>query len=345
MRTLITGGSGFVGRHVCRALAARGREIVNLDLARPDPALPFTRTVLGDVRDRRAVEAALADCELVVHLAAAHHDFGVAADTYYDVNEQGTRVLCECAAARGTRTIAFVSSVAVYGDAGLEPDERTAPRPLSDYGASKLAGERVLRDWASAGPARRALVLRPAAIFGEHHFANVYALIRQIAAGRYLQVGDGANRKSLACVENVVDALLFLLARDAPPPFEVWNYVDKPDLTSAVLAGLIHDELGRALPRVRVPLGVALALAAPLDAVATLTRRNIPVSRARIRKLAEAETVYAAAAIRAAGFEPRVSLEAGLRAMVRWYVAEGRLLPTEPRLPPARVAAPAALRH
>lgn len=345
MRTLITGGSGFVGRHICRALAARGRELVNLDLVPADPALPFARTVVGDVRDERAVDTALAGCEFVVHLAAAHHDFGLDEATYWDVNERGTRLLCERMERAGVPCIAFLSSVAVYGDTMPEPDESAVPRPYSPYGASKLAAEGVLRTWAAATADRRVLVLRPTAIFGEHHYANVYALVRQIAAGRYLQVGDGANRKSLACVENVVDAMQYLLARDAPARFEVWNYVDKPDLTSAELANLIHDELGRAPPRVRLPLGVALTLAAPLDAFARLAQRNNPVSRARIRKLAEAETVYSADAVRRAGFQPRVTLERGLRAMVRWYVEEGHALARAPRLPPAQVQAASAALH
>jgi nucleoside-diphosphate-sugar epimerase len=346
MRTLMTGGSGFVGRHLCRALAARGHEIVNLDLAAPDPALPFARTVVGDVRDPRAVDAALAGCDLVVHLAAAHHDFGVEEATYYDVNENGMHVLCDRMSARGVRRLVFTSSVAVYGDAAAEPDERTVPRPYSPYGASKLAAERVLRAWVQEGDGCRAVVLRPAAIFGEHHFANMYALIRQIASGLYVQVGDGTNRKSLAYVDNVVDAVLFLLARDAPAPLEIYNYADKPDLSSAQLAHVIHDELGRGPPRMRLPLGIALALAAPLDAVAALTRRNLAVSRARIRKLAEAETRFAADAIRAAGFEARVPLEAGLRAMVRWFESEGHALEARPRLPPPTVRpASAATRH
>lgn len=336
MRVLVTGGSGFIGRHLGAALARSGAEVVNLDLVAPPLPSVYVRSLQGDVRDPGCVRAALTDCSLVVHLAAAHHDFGIAEQTFHDVNEGGTRVLCAELARAGVSRALFFSSVAVYGDAGTEPDEDTPPAPLTPYGASKLAAERVLADWSAQAAGRRALVLRPSVVFGEHHFANVYALVRQIESGRYLQVGAGGNRKSLAWVHNVVDAVLHLLARDEPVAFRVYNYADKPDLSSAEIAREIHAALGREPSRVRLPLPLALALAAPIDALSALTGRDLAVSRARIRKLAQAQTVYAAHRIRETGFVPRTDLRDALRRMVDWYVREGRGLSPRVHRPPAQ---------
>jgi len=214
MRALVTGGSGFIGRHLARALAQRGVEVVNLDLVPPRHDPPFEYSVIGDVRDPRAVREALAGCDVVVHLAAAHHDYGLERATYFDVNENGTRVLCEATREAGVRRVLFTSSVAVYGDGEAGPGERTRPAPVSPYGASKLAGEAVLAEWAQRGEARAATVIRPSVVFGPWHYANMYALLRQIDAGRYVQVGDGRNVKSLVYVRNLVDAALFLLDRE-----------------------------------------------------------------------------------------------------------------------------------
>lgn len=334
----MTGGSGFVGRHLARALVRQGVDVVNLDLVPPRHDPPFLRTVVGDVRDARVVRDAIDGCQAVVHLAAAHHDHGIDERTYFDVNERGTRVLCEEMTRAGVQRVLFTSTVAVYGSRHAEPDESAEPAPETPYGASKLAAEHVLEAWAhhSLGPS--VTVVRPAVVFGPHHFANMYSLVRQIDSGRFLPVGDGRNCKSLVHVDNLVDASLFLLSSAPAAPFEVFNYVDKPDLSSWEIADLIYEALGREPPMFRVPLPIALALATPLEALASLRGRPIVVSRARIRKLAQADTRFAADRIRARGFVPRHALADGLREMVQWYVDEGHALEPAVHLPPPRPA-------
>jgi nucleoside-diphosphate-sugar epimerase len=334
MKMLMTGGSGFIGRHLARALVRQGVSVVNLDLVPPRHEPPFLRTVIGDVRDPRAVREAMSGCRAVVHLAAAHHDHGIDDRTYFDVNERGTNVVCETMRDTGVRRMLFTSTVAVYGNRHAEPDEDASPAPESPYGASKLAGEAVVHAWAK-DTGSHATVFRPAVVFGPHHFANMYSLVRQIESGRYLPVGDGRNVKSLAYVHNLVDASLYLLSTAPLAPVETFNYVDKPDLGSWEIADRIAEALGREPSMFRVPLPIALALALPIEAYGTLRRRPVTVSRARIRKLAATETRFAANRIRERGFAPVHDLMDGLRDMVRWYVEEGRALRPAVHLPPA----------
>jgi nucleoside-diphosphate-sugar epimerase len=323
-RTLITGGAGFVGRHFIERLAAAGAEVTILDLVRPAWDVGRARVVVGDVRDAATVRDALAGCDRVLHLAAAHHDFGIARETYFAVNEGSARVLCAEMDAAGVRDLCFFSTVAVYGNAAEPITEATAPQPASPYGASKLAGEAVFRAWAALGAGRRALVIRPTVIFGPRHFANMYTLIRQIASGRFVRVGAGTNVKSLVYIDNVIDATLALWGRPDAPAFDVVNAVDKPDLTSGEITDAIAEALGRPRGRLSIPLGAALALAIPFDVVIKVTGRNLPISGARVRKLFAAQTKFEAERLGAAGITPRVTLRDGLARMVRWYLAEGR---------------------
>ncbi len=332
-RVLLIGSSGFVGGHVRSALSAAGHEVVSFDLV-PDP--DGGETLIGDVRDTQALIEAMAGCDAVLNLAAAHHDFGISTETFESVNVQGARAVCAAMDHHGITNLAFTSSVAVYGDQPSEPDETSTPNPVNDYGRTKLAAEAVYTQWAAGDPERRALIVRPAVVFGVNHFANLYRLIRQIERRRFVSVGDGSNRKSMCWVTNLADALLYLWQRPAQE-HDLYNYVDKPDLTSAEVVSYIYRGLGRREPRLRIPLTPAVVLASPFDLVARVTGWNLPITADRIRKLAQAETMFAADRVREAGFTPETSLHEAMPQMVQWYLNEGHAKPPRVHIPPARV--------
>ena len=334
MNVLVTGGSGFIGRYFHQTLSAAGHRITILDLVEPvwDPGA--SRVVIGDVRDPVAVRQALTGCDAILNLAAAHHDFGIARETFFSVNEGGARVLCAAAEEAGVNNICFFSTVAVYGTTPEPRHEDSPTQPISPYGQSKLAAERVFQAWTAAGNGRRCVVIRPTVVFGPRNFANMYALIRQVDSGFFFRVGSGGNVKSLAYVENLVAAALFLWQRPAEKPFEVFNYVDKPDLNTRSLLGAIYQALGRRLPRIYLPLKLALVAAAPFDLAIKVSRRNLPISTARIRKMST-QTRFEAERVLRAGFRPAVPLLEGVARMVRWYQSDGRRERPDPHLPPA----------
>ncbi len=333
----ITGGSGFIGSYFCKELSGAGHEVTVLDLIKPAADLPHARYVQGDIRDPAAANEALRGCERMIHLAAAHHDFGITEETFFAVNEKGTRVLCDAMDACGIREACFYSTVAVYGDVPEPRHEDSECKPNSPYGASKLAGEKVLKAWTERGEGRRCLIIRPTVTFGPHNFANMYSLIRQIYRGRFLQVGPGSNIKSLSYIENIMAATLYLWGKPGRAAFDLYNFIDKPDLTSLEISQAIYDALGKKFPSMRVPLGFALFAALPFDLVIALTGKNLPVSGARLKKLFNAQTKYEADRILASGFQPKVTLREGIARMVRWYVEKGRHESAEWHQPPANV--------
>jgi len=338
VRFCLTGGSGFIGSYFCERLTTERHDVTILDLVEPPAGSPHDRFVQGDIRDVDACRAALTSCDTLVHLAAAHHDFGIPDATFFDVNERGAQVLCEVLDEVGIRSVSFYSTVAVYGSAPPPHDENTTPEPQSPYGASKLAAEGVFRGCAEKGSGRRCVVVRPAVNFGARNFANMYSLMRQIYGGRFVFMGPGRNVKSLTYIENLVDATLYLLNKKVLPPFDVFNYVEKPDLASRRIAEEIFRGLGREPTRLRIPLWVGLAAALPFDVIIRLTGRNLAISGERLRKLFEVETRFGADKIRAAGFEPKVSLRDGIGRMAAWYTEHGRHETPQWHLPPDEVA-------
>jgi nucleoside-diphosphate-sugar epimerase len=323
MKICMTGGSGFIGTWFCNEYAKRGDEVVILDLVEPAADLPHARYVFGDVRDPEAVRDACEGCDAILHLAAAHHDFGITEATYFAVNQQGTQVLCDVMDELGIRSICFYSTVAVYGDAPPPLSEDTVPQPLSPYGKSKLAGEQVLEAWTRQGDGRRCLVIRPTVTFGPNNFANMYSLIRQIESGRFFQAGPATNIKSLSYVENIMAATLHLWALDDADAFDVYNWVEKPDMTSAEISATVATALQRPAVR-RMPLPLILLMAKPFDLAIALTGKNIPISTARVRKLFVDQTKFESDRARDAGFTPSISLDEAIGRMVQWYVDGGR---------------------
>lgn len=344
MRVLVTGGSGFIGSYFVERLAEAGDEIVILDLIDPPSWYPAHTYHKGDIRDPEAARRAMEGCERVIHLAAAHHDFGIEHDTYYSVNEHGSQVMCDAMDDSGVRDMTFYSTVAVYGDAPEPHHEDSPTAPNSPYGGSKLKGEGVFRAWTERGGDRRCLVIRPTVTFGPRNFANMYSLIRQVASGKYLEFGPGENIKSLSYVENIVDATLFLLGKPAGElePFEIFNYIDKPDLTSRGITRTVYESLGKKSPGFVLPMWSGLLLALPFDLVIAATGKNLPISSARLKKLYSVQTKFEADKLRDAGYSPKVPLREGIDRMVRWYLAEGREQQAEWHQPPPDVVVAAA---
>jgi UDP-glucose 4-epimerase len=159
MHVLVTGGAGYIGSVIAARLLARGHAVtVYDDLSRGHrAAVPAgARFVRGDIRDKPRVQEALlaGRCDAVVHMAAlAEVGESVAQpERYHDVNVNGTAAVIAAAAAAAVGRLVFSSTAAVYGAPSRVPiDEDDALAPTNPYGASKLAGERLLEQARDAG--------------------------------------------------------------------------------------------------------------------------------------------------------------------------------------------------
>lgn len=167
MRWLVTGGAGYVGGHVARALRNAGHTVAVLDdLSASDGSRVPTRVPLlrASVTDADGVRRALAAfrADGVAHLAARKNAAESVRDpgTYHRVNVDGTRAVAEAMATLGVGRMIFASSAAVYGDPPPGPvDEDIPTKPANPYGESKVEGEDVLRE-AARRDGLRAVVLR-----------------------------------------------------------------------------------------------------------------------------------------------------------------------------------------
>ena len=275
---------------------------------------------MGDVRSVEQLRASIPNGSVIVNLAAEHRDDVRPLSLYDEVNVGGARNICGVAREKGVLTIIFTSSVAVYGFTPIGTDESGKIAPFNDYGRTKYEAEQVFKAWQAEAPTERTLVIiRPTVVFGEQNRGNVYNLLRQIASGKFVMVGSGENRKSMAYVENVAAFIEYSMS--FKPGVHIYNFIDKPDFTMNSLVANVNRILGRQEKiGFRLPFTVGYAIGKGFDLVAALIGKRFAISSIRVKKFC-ANSVYNTA-IDQTGFVPPVPLEHALAQTVRYEFVE-----------------------
>jgi len=220
-RYLVTGGAGFIGCNLVRHILAKGHDVAVLDDfstgKRENLAgvLDSVELIEGDIRDRSAVDRAVAGCEAIFHQAALASVPRSVADPLrsHDVNVNGTIVLLEAARAAGVKRIIFAASSSAYGNQAESPKhEGMVPAPISPYAASKLAGECYMRGYAAVY-GLETICLRYFNVFGPYQDPEgPYAAVIPAFVGRLLKneppivYGDGEQTRDFCYIDNVCQA-------------------------------------------------------------------------------------------------------------------------------------------
>jgi UDP-glucose 4-epimerase len=252
---LVTGGAGFVGATLVRRLVAdryRVRVLDNLstgDAAHLDGV--DAGLVVGDIRDADTLDDAVAGCHAIIHLAAAGSVIGSVADPHpnFEANVVGTFRVLDAARRHGVgRVVQASTGGALIGDATPPVDERSLPKPLSPYGASKLAGEGYAHAFAKAYGVRTVAV----------RFGNVYGpwcgrkrgvlnvFFGALRSGEPLVIyGDGTASRDYVHVSDIAAALQLALENPDIPGGTVLHAASGVETTIAALADLCRRAAGR----------------------------------------------------------------------------------------------------
>jgi nucleoside-diphosphate-sugar epimerase len=315
----IIGGSGFIGTRLVKRLAnAIDPKLKIIDrVSSPDFSC---LSCLADVRSVDQLREAIPRRSVIVNLAAEHRDDVRPLSRYDEVNVQGAKNICVVANEKNVRTIIFTSTVAVYGFAPIGTDESGKIAPFNDYGRTKYEAEQIFKAWQAEAPKERTLVIvRPTVVFGEQNRGNVYNLLRQIASGKFVMVGHGENRKSMAYVDNVAAFIDYAIG--FKPGLHIYNFIDKPDFTMNSLVANVNRALGRSEKiGFRLPFAFGFFIGKIFDFIAALSGKQFTISSIRVKKFC-ANSVYNSA-IDQTGFVPPVALELALAQTVRYEFME-----------------------
>jgi len=263
---LVTGGAGFIGSNLVRALLERGDDVRVLDNFSTGNRANLegldVEIVEGELRSYERVHNAVRDAEVVYHLGALGSVPRSVQDplTSNAVNVEGTLNVLLAARDVGVRRVVFSSSTSVYGSSRQLPtSEMTPPDPLSPYGVAKLAAERYCISFSRVYESFESVVLRYFNVFGERqspssqYAAVVPLFVTAIAAGLPVQIhGDGEQSRDFTYVGNVVDATI--LAAEAPEASgEAFNIAAGSPASVNTIADTIASILGEPVAREYLP--------------------------------------------------------------------------------------------
>jgi len=314
-RVVVTGGVGFIGYHVTRALLGRGDDVTVVDdfsdapypradkrRNEADLRAEFSRVKLVEacVTDRAAMAPLVDGSEVIIHLAGlagVRPSFSDPA-RYVRVNVEGTAVVHELAREHGVARFLFASSSSVYGNATPLPAREDAPAvdPESPYAGSKRSAELIVSALCRRTPAMRCGALRFFTVYGPRQRPEMAITLftRAVLARRPITVfGDGSMRRDFTHVDDIVRGVLAAIER-TPPGFRAFNLGSGAPVGLGALVRAIGATAGvePIVERAPVPLG---------DVDATFA----DIGRAREEL----------------GWEPRITLRDGLETVVSWVAA------------------------
>lgn len=305
-RITVIGGSGFVGTNLCRqfSFTQQDFEIIDLKMSSQFP----DKCKIGDVRDLKSLRDAITG-DVVINLAAVHRDDVRDKAEYQRTNVDGAQNVATVCTEKRINKIIFTSTVAVYGFAETGTDESGTINWFNEYGRTKFCAEEKLRAWQVGGD-NALIIVRPTVIFGEGNRGNVFNLLNQIASGKFLMVGTGDNKKSMAYISNVVAFLETCVATDQK--YGVYNYVDTPDLTMNELVSQVRAKLnGKNGVGLRLPYWLGMMMGYVADVVSKISGKNLPISSIRVKKFTSS-TQFNSSKKNLENFEPPFRLSEGV---------------------------------
>lgn len=317
LSVLVTGANGFVGRGLCLEMARRGYTM-RAAVREPNRTLDLAGeiVVVGDIGQHADWSAAVADVDVIVHLAARVHVMRETAAeplaAFREVNVAGTEGLARAAAVHGVKRFVFVSSIKVNGEATTDKPfaPNNVPNPQDAYAVSKWEAEQVLRRVAKE-TGLEVTVVRLPLVYGPGVGGNFLRLLKLIERGVPLPLASIDNRRSMIYNGNLADALIACTSHPAAAG-NTYLVSDGKDVSTPQLMGQLARSMGRSARLWPFPSAILHSMGRLIGKAAEVERLigSLQVDSSRIRNDLD--------------WTPIFTIEQGLAETVQWFVNQGR---------------------
>jgi GlcNAc-P-P-Und epimerase len=323
---VLFGGTGFIGTHFARFLLAHNlaKTVTLADIEPPNKPL-WSSTARQELSDPRVRYVSVDVCapishgalpetaDLVLNFAAIHREPGHEPHEYFETNLKGAENVCQWAEQVGCKTIVFTSSISPYGPTEEQKNEQSIPVPVTAYGASKLAAEKIHLAWQRGGGDRKLVIVRPGVVFGPGEGGNVSRLVRSIVKGYFFYAGNQSTRKAGGYVKELCNAILWVLEwqQQQEKGVVLFNFSADPTPTLEEYVDAVCKVAKIKRAPLKVPYLLLLSASYPIAQLAKVLGRKQPIDPVRIRKLVRSNNIVPDF-LRTAGYPYQYTLEKAL---------------------------------
>lgn len=311
MKVLVTGGSGFIGRHLVEELLEHGYW-VRILTRRQLLSIEGVEVARGDITQFDTLLPALEGVDAVFHNAAYAADWGKR-EEIYNVNVKGTMNVARACMEKGIDKMIFTSSAGVYGfpNTMKEITEDSPKKPINAYQKSKLDAEKALRNFEGM----RISIIRPPLVLGAGGKASRIILSR-IKEGKMSYIGSGKTLLSVAHPKDVAKCLCLSLEKDRKG--STYNVVSFISPVEEIFEEIAH-KLGVEPPKKHVPYHMAYTVAFFSE---LFSRKEPSLTRFRIKSFGTTRRISYEKAKKELGYEPEFDLKMTVKDMVSWYKSQ-----------------------
>jgi len=326
LKSLVTGGTGFIGSHLVEALLQRGDQVRclvrNLSDLKWLEGQPI-EVVQGNCNDKSSLKGAVTGVDQLFHLAGVTK--AVDEKTYFEVNAHGTENLVRASLEHNPHLQKFIylSSQAAAGPCqnGGQKKETDLCEPISPYGQSKRMGENLALAHAHELPL---LILRPSAVYGPRD-RDIYTFFKLLSKKIKPRFYSQKQRISLCFVEDIVQAILLASERKGGSG-EIFFLSDGKDYRMEEVSDIFASAMGVNPVSIRLPEWMIYGVASLSEYLSKLTGRPALLNRGKVEEMVQKNWVCDITKARTVlGFKPLVSLAEGARLTFEWYKKENWL--------------------
>lgn len=322
MKTLVTGGSGFIGRWVLQLLQQAGHELVNIDLKKPSFKVENCKFIQADICDEPAMESIFREeqPDYVVHLAARVDLDGTSVDAY-KTNSDGVRSICRAVRAASTVKRVIYTSSQLVCQVGYVPAHDKDYQPNNFYGESKVLMEKIV--WEESGGGTEWCLVRPTTVWGPFMNEHYQAFLSNLKRGTFFHFSKRPLYKSYSYAGNIAHQYSKLLQAEPSQVHEqVFYLADYVPISLRRYIDLLAHDLGA--PKVKdIPYPVAKSMALIGDVVYALGFKKVPFTSFRLKNITTEYQFDMSKTAKVCGDLP-YSFEAGVKSTAQWFNSLGK---------------------
>jgi dihydroflavonol-4-reductase len=325
-KALVTGANGFVGSHLVERLLSRDYRVISL--VRKTSNLRWlsglkVEYVYADISEKDSLKNVSKDVDFVFHVAGLTK--AKSKEEYFRANYQGTKNLIEACVEDNPQIKRFVyisSQAAVGPGKDGQPLDETAPgNPITDYGKSKLEGEKIVLECSSRLPVT---IIRPPAVYGPKD-SDILSFFKVANKGFKTLLGKGESYLSLCYIEDLVEGII--LAAESPKAIDQIYFIADDRIYSLREAfEIIAQVLNKKAITLRIPNIFLFMVAFISENIFSLLGKPTVINMQKAKEITQKYWLCdVSKAKRDLGFSPKYRLEEGAKKTVRWYKENGWL--------------------